>query len=146
MTVVYTEMSGALFHSGHVSFLQACKQLGDVLLVGVRRDEPCVPYPNARVIGGCRFVDRVIADCPSPIDRAFIERHGIDVVVRGLDAPRSNHYEVPSEMGIVRSASVSDHDALAIDARLALTMPHATLQQTRIEQMLERLERATKGG
>jgi cytidyltransferase-like protein len=38
MVVVYTDMNGISFHDGHASFLQACKKLGDVLLVGVCSD------------------------------------------------------------------------------------------------------------
>ena len=173
MVVVYTDMTGISFHDGHASFLQACKQLGDVLLVGVCSDaiggphqQPLHPHARmqhrARVIEACGFVDQVSEDCPCPIHRDFIVRHGIDVVVRGFDtelqSPRTfdmaTWYDVPAEMGILRTVSASSDSELAgarwknptSSASSHADGLHNSVVQMRIEQMLLRLERATRGG
>jgi cytidyltransferase-like protein len=174
MVVVYTDMNGISFHDGHASFLQACKQLGDVLLVGVCSEAICGGphqpplHPHARmqhrarVIEACRFVDQVIEDCPCPIHRDFIVRHGIDVVVRGFDTDRcsprtfdaATWYDVPDEMGILRTVSVScDAEWAGAHANSPTSSvsshvdwSHSSVIQMRIEQMLLRLERATRGG
>ena len=37
------------------------------------------------VVGACRYVDEVVADAPMPFDAAFLDAHGIDLVVHGDD-------------------------------------------------------------
>jgi ethanolamine-phosphate cytidylyltransferase/choline-phosphate cytidylyltransferase len=114
VVTVYTDMVGDLFHNGHVALLEACKQRGDVLIVGVCSDELVASYKRApfmnmqqraTIIAACRYVDRVILDCPCPVTRAFIDEHAIDIVARGddMNTPESIHrwYQVPFTMGIL---------------------------------------------
>ncbi len=175
MVVVYTDMLGISFHDGHASFLQACKKLGDVLLVGVCSDaihgphqQPLHPHARlqhrARVIGACRFVDQVIDDCPCPVNREFVVMHRIDVVVRGFDTERcspatfdaATWYDVPADMGILRTISedsnvlagsrVHNHNQVALGVSHRADRLHGSVVQMRIDEMLRRLERATRGG
>ena len=115
VVTVYTDMVGDLFHNGHVALLEACKGLGDVLIVGVCSDELVssykrTPFMNmqqrAAVIGACRYVDRVIHECPCPITHEFIAEHNINIVARGddMNTPESilQWYHVPFTMGILK--------------------------------------------
>ncbi len=114
VVTVYTDMVGDLFHHGHVALLEACKRLGDVLIVGVCSDELVASYKRtpfmtmqqrAAVIGACRYVDRVILACPCPMTHAFIAQHHIDIVARGDDMNTAESiqrwYQVPHSMGIL---------------------------------------------
>ena len=115
VVTVYTDIVGDLFHNGHVALLEACKQRGDVLIVGVCSDELVASYKRApfmnmqqcaTIIAACRYVDRVILDCPCPITHAFIDEHAIDIVARGddMNTPESIHrwYDVPFTMRILQ--------------------------------------------
>jgi cytidyltransferase-like protein len=95
MTKVYTCLVGDLFHAGHVNFLRQAKELGDHLMVGVCSDEDCTRYKRVpimtmsermAVIETCRYVDSVIAAPPSVVDTAFMELHGIDLLVHADDS------------------------------------------------------------
>lgn len=102
MFTVYADMVGDLFHAGHVSFLAKVRELAVAraggeevrLIVGVMGDEAASTYKRrpiltlaerAGVIAGCRHVDEVVAPCPAPVDDAFLDAHGIDLVVHGDD-------------------------------------------------------------
>jgi cytidyltransferase-like protein len=163
VVVVFTVLFGHPFHHEHVAFLRRCKQLGDVLVVGVCGDDqkanerPSNHHPTmqqrATVIEACRFVDRVVCDCPYPITRAFIHQHGIDVMVGGFDMERT-----PAPM---LDGDVSDDVSIEVDRRPCVVHSwHSTpirpttvsdascpalgdMQQNRINRMLKRLERAS---
>lgn len=88
---------------------------GDVLLVGVCSDDLVASYKRrpfmsmqqrATVIASCRYVDRVILDCPCPITREFIDAHRIDIVARGDDMNTPEYierwYDAPFRMGILK--------------------------------------------
>jgi hypothetical protein len=126
MVVVYTTMVGEPFEHGHVAFLLSCKQLGDELIVGVcghaRPASRQTVEQRSAVVAACRYVDRVVPGGPLRITRAFLDQHGIDLVVGGYD-----------------------EDELEVDhAPAPAPEPPrwGDLSQARVAQMLARLDRA----
>jgi D-glycero-beta-D-manno-heptose 1-phosphate adenylyltransferase len=93
--VVFTNGTYDLLHPGHVRYLRAARQLGDVLIVGVNSDRsarlnkgptrPLVPaLERAEVIAALEFVDAVVIfDEETPYET--IERIRPDVLVKGAD-------------------------------------------------------------
>ena len=114
MTRVYVDMVGDLFHYGHVEMLRRAKELGDELVVGVLSDDLVATYKRrpiltmderVRVVAACRFVDEVIPDAPLLVDRNWIERHRIDLVVHGDDvddATLKSWFGDAQDLGIFR--------------------------------------------
>ncbi len=112
---VYVDMVADLFHYGHVNFLRQARKHGDYLLVGVHADETVMRYKRRPIfsmeervasVEGCRYVDEVIPNAPLTIDRAWIERHDIDLILHGDDFSSEMeelYYKTPIEMGIYRS-------------------------------------------
>ena len=90
MIRVYVDMVADLFHYGHVEFLRKAHALGDHLLVGICSDETVQTNKGKSIlnmeervasVSGCRYVDEVVPDAPWIIDRAWIKKHKIDLVV-----------------------------------------------------------------
>jgi len=114
MIKVYADMVADLFHYGHVEFLKKARTSGDYLLVGIHSDDVLVSYKRRPVltmeervasVAGCRYVDQVLPNGPYVVDRAWIEKHDIDLVVHGDDFSQEKLeycYKVPMEMGIFR--------------------------------------------
>jgi cytidyltransferase-like protein len=108
-------MVADLFHFGHVNFLRQARSHGDFLLVGVHADETVLVYKRRPImtmeervasVEGCRYVDEVVADAPLTIDREWIEKHNIDLVIHGDDFSSELEklcYKTPIEMGIYRT-------------------------------------------
>jgi len=115
MTRVYADMVADLFHCGHAEFLRHAAELGDTLLVGIHSDATVEAYKRrpvmsmserVGVVAACRYVDEVIPDAPLSVDQAWIDRHGIDLVVHGDDMDRGEAermYAVPEALGILRT-------------------------------------------
>ena len=115
MTRVYVDMVADLFHYGHVEFLKKAHALGDHLLVGICSNKAAQtnkwkPILNMeeRVasVAGCRYVDEVVPDAHWIIDRAWIKKHEIDLVVHGDEYSQEqlgSIYHVPISMGIFRT-------------------------------------------
>lgn len=115
MTRVYVDMVADLFHYGHVAFLKKARALGDYLLAAICADDDLVSYKRRPVltmdervacVAGCRYVDEVIPNAPAMIDRDWIEKHDIHLVVHGNDFSKEqleSYYKVPLEMGILRT-------------------------------------------
>ena len=91
---VYVDMVGDLFHAGHVSLLREARRHGDWLVVGVLSDDTAASYKRrpimtlaerVAVIESCRYVDEVIEDAPYLVTEAFLDEHGITMVVHGDD-------------------------------------------------------------
>lgn len=95
-TVVFTNGCFDLLHIGHTRYLQAARQLGDLLVVGVNsdasvralskgHDRPLVPAAQrAEVLAGLACVDYVVVfDEPDP--GALIADIQPDVLVKGGD-------------------------------------------------------------
>ena len=106
-------MVADLFHYGHVNFLRQASEYGDTLLVGIHADE-AITYKakpilsmeeRVRSVQGCRYVDEVIPNAPIEIDREWIEKHNIDLILHGDDfTPELEAlcYAVPIELGIFK--------------------------------------------
>ena len=61
---------------------------------------------RVKAVGGCRYVDQVIPNAPLVVDRAWIDRHRIDLVVHADDFDEDELdrlYRAPREMGIFRT-------------------------------------------
>jgi cytidyltransferase-like protein len=113
-------MVADLFHYGHVNFLKQARRHGDFLLVGVHADEAVMVYKRQPIfsmkervasVEGCRYVDEVVANAPLEIDREWIEKHNIDLVMHGDDFSSDLErlcYKVPMEMGIYRTVGYTD--------------------------------------
>ena len=113
-------MVADLFHYGHVNFLKQARRHGDFLLVGVHADEAVMVYKRRPIfsmeervasVEGCRYVDEVVANAPLEIDREWIEKHNIDIVMHGDDFSSDLErlcYKVPMEMGIYRTVGYTD--------------------------------------
>ena len=113
-------MVADLFHYGHVNFLKKASSHGDFLLVGVHADEEVMTYKRRPILSmeervasveGCRYADEVIPNAPLEIDRTFIEKHNIDLVIHG-DVFSSDLeqlcYKIPMEMGIYRTVGYTE--------------------------------------
>ena len=113
MTRVYVDMVADLFHYGHVEFLKKARAVGDYLLVGIHPDDVVASYKKGRPIltmeervrsvAGCRYVDEVVPNAPLIVDRSWIKRHDIHLVVHGDDSSQEQleyMYNVPISMGI----------------------------------------------
>jgi rfaE bifunctional protein nucleotidyltransferase chain/domain len=99
-TVVFTNGVFDLLHAGHVELLEAARQEGDALIVGINSDasvrrlgkgtqRPVVPEAaRARVVAGLAAVDCVVLfDGETPL--ALIEALAPDVLVKGADYTRA---------------------------------------------------------
>ncbi len=122
-------MVADLFHYGHVGMLRQAKEHGDYLLVGVHADETVMSYKRRPILSmeervasveGCRYVDEVVSNAPLTNDRAWIERHNIDLVLHGDDFSSEMEelcYRIPIAMGLYRTVSytrgVSTTDIIA---------------------------------
>ena len=114
MVRVYADMVADLFHFGHMRFLKKARALGDYLLVGIHSDDVLVSYKRRPIltmeervasVAECRYVDEVVPSAPLMIDRAWVEKYRIDLVVHGDDFSQEQieyYYEVPVELGIFR--------------------------------------------
>ena len=63
------------------------------------------------VVSGCRYVDEVIPNAPLEIDRQWIEKYAIQIVVHGDDFSgdlRDLCYRVPIELGIFRTVPYTE--------------------------------------
>ena len=115
MIRVYVDMVADLFHYGHVEFLKKARSQGDYLLVGIHADDAVTSQKRSPIltmdervasVNGCRFADEVLPNAPWRIDRAWIEKHSIDLVVHGDDYSKEQlqkTHSVPVEMGIFRT-------------------------------------------
>ena len=113
-------MVADLFHYGHVNFLKKASSHGDFLLVGVHADEEVMTYKRRPILSmeervasveGCRYADEVIPNAPLEIDRTFIEKHNIDLVIHGDDFSSDLEqlcYKIPMEMGIYRTVGYTE--------------------------------------
>ena len=117
MMRVYADMVADLFHYGHMAFLKKARAIGDYLLVGIHADDVLVSYKRRPIltmeervasVAECRYVDEALPNAPLMVDRAWIEKYNIDLVVHGDDFSQEQqeyYYKVPIEMGIFRTVA-----------------------------------------
>ena len=110
-------MVADIFHYGHMNFLKQARTHGDFLLVGIHTDEAVTVYKRRPLfsmeervasVEGCRYVDQVVPYAPLTIDREWIEKHDIDLVMHGDDFSSELErlcYKIPMEMGIYRTVA-----------------------------------------
>jgi rfaE bifunctional protein nucleotidyltransferase chain/domain len=94
-TIVFTNGCFDLVHAGHVTYLSAAAELGDVLVLGLNSDvsvktikgekRPVINQDQrAIVVAALQMVDYVVLfDAPDPL--TLIERICPDVLVKGAD-------------------------------------------------------------
>lgn len=95
-TIVFTNGCYDILHAGHVQFLERCRELGNVVVVGLNSDasvraqdkqgnRPIVPEgQRAEVLAALQSVDYVVLfDEPTP--EQIIEKLSPDVLVKGED-------------------------------------------------------------
>jgi rfaE bifunctional protein nucleotidyltransferase chain/domain len=105
-TLVFTNGVFDILHAGHVACLEAARELGDLLIVGLNSDEsvrrlgkgperPINPLEDrARVVGALRCVDGVLAfGEDTPVE--LIERLRPDIHVKGGDYRPEDLPETP---------------------------------------------------
>ena len=114
---VYADMVADLFHYGHMRFLKKARAIGDYLLVGIHADDVLVSYKRRPIltmeervssVAECRYVDEALPNAPLMVDRAWIEKYNIDLVVHGDDYSQEQqeyYYKVPIKMGIFRTVA-----------------------------------------
>lgn len=150
MIRVYADMVADLFHYGHMVFLRQARALGDFLIVGICSDEDVASYKRQPIlsmeervasVAGCRYVDEVLSHAPLRVDRDWIARHDIHLVVHGDDFSAeqlADFYKVPMEMGIFRTVpytpSISTSEIIrrirACAAENALLVPPVVAPKT----------------
>ena len=136
-------MVADLFHYGHVNFLKKASSHGDFLLVGVHADEEVMTYKRRPILSmeervasveGCRYADEVIPNAPLEIDRTFIEKHNIDLVIHGDDFSSDLEqlcYKIPMEMGIYRTVGYTEGISTTdLIARVKAANTHASGKST----------------
>lgn len=109
--IIYVDMVGDLFHSGHVNFLKKVSSIGDVLYVGLNSDEDVKSYKRTPIISlkdrtivmeSCKYVDKVISPCPLIITKDFLDKYNIDMVVHAHDVDDESYnfmYKIPIQLG-----------------------------------------------
>lgn len=107
-----------LFHTGHLNLLERCKEMCDVLIVGVCNDEyvrdikKVEPvYSEAdrvRIIKALKCVDdAVLVDIETTNDKMLaLERFRFDVLFSGDDWKGSDRYKKTEEQFAVLGASI----------------------------------------
>tara|TARA_B100000927_G_scaffold238078_1_gene198989 strand:+ start:1386 stop:1823 length:438 start_codon:yes stop_codon:yes gene_type:complete len=120
MKKIYVNLTGDLFHYGHVSFFKKARKFGDYLLAGVHSDEevaffkwPPVLNLNERtaVIESCNLVNEVIPSAPFETTEKFINDHQIDLVVASKSYSvevLNKFYKAPQKMGILKLVDYKD--------------------------------------
>ena len=91
---VYVDIVGDMFHFGHVRLFERARQMGRTLIVGVHDDATVASYKRRpvltmeeriKIVRSCRFVDEVVPHAPLVLTNEYMDKHGIDMVVRGDD-------------------------------------------------------------
>jgi cytidyltransferase-like protein len=114
-TVVYVDVSGDMFHAGHVEFFKKARAFGDYLIVGVLADDEIAGYKRypiltlderVKVIEACKYVDEVVVGPPVVLTEELVDSYKVDFVVHGDDANveiTKAQYKVALDRGIYRT-------------------------------------------
>jgi len=108
--IIYVDGVFDLFHAGHIAFLRKALTFGDILIIGVVTDEDAQSYKRQPIIPFNYRIKMIeefgIAAKVIPavlhIDKSFIEKHNINIVIHGDDDEQAEFFKVPREMGIMR--------------------------------------------
>ena len=110
-----------ILHAGHIEFLKAAKQLGDILVVGVHGDKdveyykrlPIVPYEQRLImLQNISWIDQVI-HAPLHETEDFYQEHSIDLQCQGN--AMEGFYDVADQIGILRTigrSSITDSSSI----------------------------------
>ena len=93
--IIYADGIFDLLHSGHIRHFKKIKELypDSILVIGVISDTVSENYKRLpilnesiryKMIKACRYVDKVILNCPFIVDNNFIEKENIDLVVHAF--------------------------------------------------------------
>ena len=106
MGVVYTGGTFDLVHSGHITFLKACRRIAGTdgrVVVSLNTDEfiaaykgkpPIMSYAERRaILLGCRYVDSVVENVGGADSKPAIENVIPDFVVIGDDWAKKDYYK-----------------------------------------------------
>lgn len=121
--IIYTDVVCDLFHSGHVLLFKNIKYKypNSYLIVGLMSDNDCKLYKREPVyniedrftiIESIKYVDSVIKNATMPITNEFINKHNIDLVIRGDDISTESEnywYEIPIKNKIYEKISYTSH-------------------------------------
>jgi len=121
--IIYTDVVCDLFHSGHVLLFKNIKNKypNSHLIVGLMSDYDCKIYKREPVyniedrftiIESIKYVDSVIKNATMPITNEFINKHNIDLVIRGDDISTESEnywYEIPIKNKIYEKISYTSH-------------------------------------
>lgn len=119
--IVYAAGAFDLFHIGLLDFLEAAKNEGDYLIVGLHTDQVVNRYKGSnypimslhqRVLSvlACRYVDQVIIGAPYKVTTELLEQFKVDLVVHGEtnvmeEVDGTDPYEIPKQIGIFKVLS-----------------------------------------
>ena len=116
MVKVYLDGVFDLFHRGHLESIKKCMEFGDEVIIGVVSDKDALSYKRLPVINendrveiikNLKIVSHVIFPCPLVINKDFIIKNKIDIVVHGfLDdkdyEKQKSFFRIPIEMGVFK--------------------------------------------
>lgn len=127
---IMVDMSATLLHHGHTRLLQKAAELGNVIVAlttdeEIRKTkgyEPELNYEERKeILESIRYVADVVP-CAWLIDEAFLDRHGIDLLVHGDD--NVNPISPDRIVVLPRTAGISSSDLRerVLDSLIALNL------------------------
>ncbi|GMT10828.1 hypothetical protein PFISCL1PPCAC_2125, partial [Pristionchus fissidentatus] len=143
--IVYVSGAFDLFHIGHLSFLEAARELGDYLIVGILSDQTVNSYKggchpimnlNERVLSVLAYkpVSEVIIGAPYHITAELIDQFNIHVVCQGSRMPHQtpdgeDPYAAAKERGIWQL--VDSHNDVTTDSVIQRIFDHRVEYEAR---------------
>jgi choline-phosphate cytidylyltransferase len=125
MTInIYVDGVYDLFHAGHVTTLKYIKNMYQnvILIVGLISDKDAEKYKRKPIINennrliileSCKYIDRIIMNAPLIIDKKFILKNNIDLVVHGFnnkddENKQKDFFKTPIEMNKFKTIPYSN--------------------------------------
>lgn len=100
--ILYTGGSFDLFHYGHVSFLKKCKQIADIVVVGLNQDHFMSTYKSAPIMNysereisllSCAYVDKVVPNTFGQDSKPTILSVKPNIIAIGDDWAHKDYYK-----------------------------------------------------
>lgn len=100
--ILYTGGTFDLFHYGHVNFLKKCKQIADIVVVGLNQDIFVSEYKSPTIMNyaerelsltSCPFVDKVIPNISGSDSKPTILSVKPDIIAIGDDWAHKDYYK-----------------------------------------------------